>query len=99
MKDTLIGISLCFLILAGCVVVPADFDDDDYRPRERARSECAEVAHDQGYRRVDVQSVRSINRDDWEVMMQGRDKSGRDARLRCEYDSRYRRTRVTRVDR
>jgi hypothetical protein len=33
------------------------------------------------------------------VMMQARDRSGRDARLRCEYEWRSRRARVSRVDR
>jgi hypothetical protein len=87
------------LVLSGCLVVPPDYDEDDYRPRERARSECAEEAHDQGYRRVDVQSVRSVGRGDWEVTIQGRDRQGRDTRLRCEYDARSRRARVSRVDR
>jgi hypothetical protein len=98
-KNKLIGVGMFSLILSGCLVVPPDFDEDDYRPRERARSECAEEAHDQGYRRVDVQSVRAAGRGDWEVAMQGRDRTGRDARLRCEYDARSRRARVSRVDR
>ena len=86
------------LALSGCVI-PADYDDDDYRPRERARSECAEEAHDQGYRRIDVQSVRPDGRNEFDVVIQARDKSGRDVRVRCEYDARSRRARVTRVDR
>jgi hypothetical protein len=86
------------LALSSCVV-PVDYDDDDYRPRERARSECTDEAHDQGYRRVDVQSVRPERRGEFEVAMQARDRSGRDARLRCEYDARVRRARVSRVDR
>lgn len=99
MKHNLMGVGILSLILSGCVVVPPDFDEDDYRPRERARSECSEEAHDQGYRRVDVQGVRATGRGEWEVMMQGRDRTGRDARLRCEYDARSRRARVARVDR
>lgn len=99
MHSNLIKFGMASLILSSCVVVPPDFDDDDYRPRERARSECAEEAHDQGYRRVDVQGVRATGRGEWEVMMQGRDRAGRDARLRCEYDARSRRARVARIDR
>jgi len=68
--------------------------EDDYRPRERARSECAGEAHDRGYRRVEVQSVRSTGRLEWEVTLQGRDKSGRDVRIRCQYDARTRRARL-----
>jgi hypothetical protein len=86
------------LALSSCVV-PVDYDDDDYRPRERARSECAEEAHDQGYRRIDVQSVRPERRGEFDVAMQARDRSGRETRLRCEYDARSRRARVSRVDR
>jgi hypothetical protein len=98
-KNRLIGVGIFSLVLSGCLVVPADYDEDDYRPRERARSECAEEAHDQGYRRVDVQSIRTTGRLEWEVMMQGRDRQGRDARIRCEYDARSRRARASRVDR
>ena len=97
-KNRLMGAGMLSLIVSGCVVVPPDFDEDDYRPRERARSECAEAAHERGYRRVEVGSVRASGRGEWEVMMQGRE-GGRDARLRCEYDARARRARVERVDR
>ncbi|HKY09218.1 MAG TPA: hypothetical protein VJQ55_13285 [Candidatus Binatia bacterium] len=99
MKNALMNAGILSLVLSGCVVVPPDYDEDDYRPRERARSECVEEAHDQGYRRVDIQNVRAQGRGEWEVMMQGRDRAGRDARLRCEYDWRSRRARVGRVDR
>ena len=99
MKNTLMIAGILTLALSACVVVPPDYDDDDYRPRERARSECVEEAHDQGYRRVDIQNVRPQGRGDIEVMMQGRDRTGRDARLRCEYDWRSRRARVARIDR
>ena len=99
MKQRSISAVICSLVLYGCVVVPPDFDEDDYRPRERARSECTEEAHEQGYRRVDVNNVRAMGRNDWEVMMDARDRNGRDARLRCEYDARYRRARVGRLDR
>lgn len=98
MKNKLMGLGMASVILSGCVIVPPDFDDDDYRPRERARSECTDEAHDRGYRRVEVRGVRSTGRNEWEVMMDGRE-SGRDVRLRCEYDARARRARVTRVDR
>jgi hypothetical protein len=93
-KDRLIGVGMVSLLLSGCVV-PYDYDDDDYRPRERARSECAEEAHDRGYRRVEVQSVKSSGRLEWEVTMQARDRSGRDVRIRCEYDARSRRARLS----
>ncbi len=93
-----LGLGAFALVLSGCVV-PMDYDDDDYRPRERARSECVDEAFDQGYRRADVQSVRSAGRGEWDVMIQARDRNGRDVRLRCEYDSRWRRARVSRVDR
>jgi hypothetical protein len=86
------------IALSGCVI-PVDYDDDDYRPRERARSECGDEAHDQGYRRVDVQNVRAQGRNEWEVTMQARDRNGREVRLSCNYDARSRRARVSRVDR
>jgi hypothetical protein len=97
MKNRLMGVGMASLVLSGCVIVPPDFDEDDYRPRERARSECVDEAHDRGYRRVEVRGVRS-GRGEWEVMMEGRE-GGRDARLRCEYDARARRARVARLDR
>ena len=90
--------ALSALILSGCVVTPYDYSDDDYRPRERARAECVDEAHDRGYRRVEVRNVRDRGRGEWEVALEGRE-SGRDVRLRCEYDARYRRARVTRTDR
>jgi hypothetical protein len=94
-----ISLGLFALALSGCVV-PVDYDyDEDYRPRERARSECVEEAHDQGYRRVDVQTVRPTGRGEFDVDIQARDRNGRDVRLRCDYDARSRRARVSRVDR
>jgi hypothetical protein len=99
MNGNLIKLGMASLILSSCVVVPPDFAEDDYRPRERARAECVEEAHDQGYRRVDIRNVREMGRGEWEVMMDARDRAGREARLRCEYDARSRRTRVARLDR
>jgi hypothetical protein len=93
-----LGIAAFAAVLSGCVV-PLDYDDDDFRPRERARSECVDEAFDEGYRRADVQSVRVRARGEYEVLMQARDRSGKDVRLRCEYEARWRRARVTRVDR
>ena len=95
-----LGLGVAVLALSSCVI-PTDYDEDDYRPRERARSECTEEAHDQGYRRVDVQSVRGQGRGDWgwDVTIQARDRTGRDVQLRCEYDARSRRVRMSRVDR
>jgi hypothetical protein len=98
MKNKPMGVGIVYLVLSGCVIVPPDFDEDDYRPRERARSECVDVAHDRGYRRVEVRDVRSMGRGEWEVMMDGRE-GQRDFRLRCEYDARARRARVARMDR
>ena len=100
MKFSWLGSGVAVLALSSCVI-PVDYDEDDYRPRERARSECTEEAHDQGYRRVDVQSVRGQGRGDWswDVTIQARDRTGRDVRLRCEYDARSRRVRMSRVDR
>ena len=99
MNGRIISAGMLSLVLSSCVVVPPDYDDDDYRPRERARSECTEEAHEQGYRRIDINNVRAMGRNDWEVMMEARDRNGREARLRCEYDGRYRRVRLSRVDR
>ena len=56
---------------------------------------AADEAHDRGYRRVEVQSVRSTGQLEWEVTMQARDRSGRDVRIRCQYDARNRRARLT----
>ena len=99
MKIARFSCGLFSLALSACVV-PVDYDyDNDYRPRERARSECVEEAHDQGYRRVDVLAVRARGRGEFDVDIQARDRIGRDTRLRCEYDARYRRARVSRMDR
>ena len=101
MKIGRVAMSMFALVLSACVL-PPDYnydDDDDYRPRERARSECADEAYDQGYRRVEVQTVRAVDRREFEVTMQGRDRSGRDVRLLCQYDSRARRARVSLINR
>ncbi len=98
MNDKWLGLGVAVLALSSCVI-PVDYDEDDYRPRERARSECTEEAHDQGYRRVDVQSVRAQGRNDWDLAIQARDRTGREVRLRCDYDARSRRARLSRVDR
>ena len=98
MNNKWLGLGVAVLALSSCVI-PVDYDEDDYRPRERARSECTEEAHDQGYRRIDVQTVRAQGRGDWDVAIQARDKTGREIRLRCEYDTRSRRVRLSRVDR
>ena len=66
--------------LSGCVI-PRDYDDDDDRPRERARSECTEEAHDQDYRRIEVQTVRQLGRGQWEVTIQA--ETDPDAILDC----------------
>lgn len=94
MTNKLLTVGMFSLALSACVVAPYDYDEDDYRPRERARSECADEAHDRGYRRVEVQSVRSTGRLEWEVTMQARDRSGRDVRVRCQYDARNRKARL-----
>ena len=98
MSGKWISLGMLSFVLVGCIY-PVDYDDDDYRPREHARSECVDEAYDQGYRRVDVQDVQSQRRGDWEIILQGRDRNGRDARLRCDYELRSRRVHVTRMDR
>lgn len=98
MNDKWLGLGVAVLALSSCVI-PVDYDEDDYRPRERARSQCTEEAHDEGYRRIDVQSVRAQGRNDWDVTIQARDRTGREVRLRCDYDAQSRRVRLTRVDR
>jgi len=87
-------LAMFLLVLSGCVVVPSDYDPDDYRPRERARAECVDLAHDRGYRRIEVQTSRAVGRLEFEVALQARDRSGREVRLRCEYDARTRRARL-----
>ena len=93
-----LSLGVVVFALSGCVI-PRDYDDDDYRPRERARSECAEEAYDLGYRRVEIETVRAQGRGEWDISIQARDRTGREMRLRCDYDARTRRARVTRVDR
>ena len=104
MNIKLISIGILFLLVAGCVGiqrdvgVQQDYDEDDYRPRERGRSACVDAAHERGYRRVDVQSVRSVDRGLWEIMMRAEDKGGRDVKLSCEYNVGRREASVGRVD-
>ncbi|GEM_PF-5549652 len=97
MKGKWLGLALVGLTLSSCVY-PVDYDEDDYRPRERARAECVDEAHDRGYRRVEVQSVRPIERGIVEVTMHGRMSTGRDVRLSCEYNLRRRQASVSRAD-
>src|SRR5215204_824209 len=100
MNGRWLGIGVAVVAISSCVIPrDYDYDEDDHRPRERARSECTDEAHDQGYRRVEIESVRGQGRGDWDVSIQARDRTGRDTRLRCDYDARTRRARVTRVDR
>ena len=97
MRSKLITLGILALSIAGCSM-PRDYDDDDYRPRERGRSECTDAAHERGYRRVDVQTVRSVDRGLWEITMRATDKANRDVKLSCEYNARRREASVGRVD-
>jgi hypothetical protein len=92
-----LGLGLVAITISSCVY-PVDYDDDDFRPRERGRSECVEQAHASGYRRVDVQSARRIDRATWEIIMNGRAPNGREFKLSCQYDVARRRASVDRVE-
>ena len=92
-----LGLGLVVVAISSCVY-PIDYDDDDFRPRERGRSECVEEAHARGYRRVDVQSARRVDRGTWEIIMNGRASNGRDVKLSCEYNVGRRQASVGRVD-
>jgi len=92
-----LGLGMVILTISSCVH-PVDYDDDDFRPRERGRSECVEEAHARGYRRVDIQSARRVDRGIWEIRMSGRAPNGRDVELSCEYNVGRRQASVGRVD-
>jgi hypothetical protein len=100
MKTTLaISPGAATLALAGCI---HDSDFGYGRPnggdRQEARRACIEVARERGYRSVDVDSIDREGKDEWRVMMSGRDE-GRDHRLRCDYQDRSNRARLTQVTR
>ncbi|MGH7872200.1 MAG: hypothetical protein ACREQO_08275 [Candidatus Binatia bacterium] len=97
MKNRLISLGILSLVVAGCVG-PLDYDENGYRFGDRGTSECTDAAHERGYRKVDVQSARSVDRGLWEIMMQATDKTGRDVKLSCEYNVRLRQASVGRVD-
>ena len=94
-----LGVGIFILALSSCVIAE-DYAADDYRPRERGRSACVDQAHDQGYRRVEVQSVQSVGPARgpgiWEVKMTAMASTGRAVKLSCEYDARLRRAAVSR---
>jgi len=101
MKGKCLVLSIVSLALASCVIRP-DYDKDDYRAREHSRGACVDLAHDQGYRRVEVQSVKSIGAKvgpgTWEVMMRGVASTGREVKLSCEFDGHRRQAALSRVD-
>ena len=97
MNGRCLGLSIVILALSSCVI-PVDYDEDAYRPRERGRSACVDEAHERGYRNVDVQSVQAVDPGIWEVIMHGRGATGRDVKLSCEYNVRLRRASVGPVD-
>ncbi len=96
-----LSLSVVILVLSSCHLAE-DFAADDHRPRERGRSACVDQAHEQGYRKVEVQSVQSVGPDRgpgiWEVAMRGMASTGREVKLSCQYDARSRRAAVGRVD-
>ena len=99
MKHTgALTLATAIFALAGCV---HDYDEPGYRPsddRAEARRACIELACDRGYRSVDVDSIDREGRDEWTVMLRGRDE-GRNHRLRCEYQDRANRARLTELTR
>jgi hypothetical protein len=64
------------------------YDEDDYRPRgaraQRMHRGSARPRIPQSRNRVGARARRS----DWDVSIQARDRTGRDTRLRCDYDAR-----------
>lgn len=101
MKGKRLGLSVVILALSSCVV-RGGHDRDDYRSRDHGRSACVDQAQEQGYRRVEVQSVESIGATvgpgTWEVKMRAMASTGREVKLSCEYDEERRRVAVNRVD-
>ena len=101
MNGSYLGLSIFILALSSCVV-GEDYAADDHRPRERGRSACVDQAHDQGYRKVEVQSAQSVGPERgpgiWEVAMRAMASTGREVKLSCQYDARSRRAAVSRVD-
>jgi hypothetical protein len=102
MKKRCLGLGIVILALSSCAARDRDRDRDDYRFPQRGRSACVDQAHEQGYRKVEVQSVQSVGPDRgpgiWEVMMHGVASTGREVKLSCTYDARSRRPAVSRVD-
>jgi hypothetical protein len=101
MKKGCLGLGMGILALSSCVI-HEDYAADNYRFRERGRSQCVDQAHDQGYRKVEVQSAESVGPERgpgiWEIKMRATASTGRDVKLECTYDASRRRAAVSRVD-
>jgi hypothetical protein len=84
---------------SGCVYNGRpDWDQNRPDNRAEARRACVELARDRGFRQVDVDSVEREGRGEWRVMMSATDR-GRDQRLRCDYEDRGNRARLTQLTR
>ena len=100
-KKTVVMAGLVALSLASCDAIDRDRDRRDYRQdarddRQEARRGCTELARDRGYRNVDVESIEREGRDEWRVVMRGRrEGSGGELTIRCQYDDRSNRGRLT----
>ena len=97
-KKTVVMAGLVALSLAGCEALdrPGDRRDDRRDDRQEARRGCTELARDRGYRNVDVESIEREGRDEWRVVMRGRrEGSGGELTIRCQYDDRSNRGRLT----
>jgi hypothetical protein len=95
-KKTVVMAGLVALSLASCEAIdrPRDRRDDRRDDRQEARNRCMELARDRGYRDLDVESIDREGRDEWRVVMRGR-REGRGSTLRCLYDDRSNRGRLS----
>ena len=96
-KKTVVMAGLVALTLASCEAIdrPRDRRDDRRDDRQEARRGCMELARDRGYRDLDVESIEREGRDEWRVVMRGRRDGGRELTVRCQYDDRSNRGRLT----
>ena len=96
-KKTVVMAGLVALSLASCEAIdrPRDRRDDRRDDRQEARRGCMELARDRGYRDLDVESIEREGRDEWRVVMRGRRDGGRELTVRCQYDDRSNRGRLT----
>ena len=93
-KKTVVMAGLVALSLASCEAIDRSRDRRD--DRQEARRECMELARDRGYRNIDVESIEREGRDDWRVIMRGRrEGDGREVTVRCLYDDRSNRGRLS----